>query len=1116
LNPQETNVDHGATEPKITQKDSKREMSTKAKKWKDRLANKKAKAESSSSLENEKKTERQEAVTPESNSPPEQTLIQGTPPNKAKKWKDRLADKKAIKAESSPSFEHDKAEAGTTNVSSNRETSQPPAPEGSPENDKPEMGTETTTKFSPSEIEQTSTPEKSLENDKAEVGKQSITNASFNKEREQAVIQEKAPVMGESVIQGMPPNKGKKWKDRLAKKRGQKSADGSDEKPGNPETGFSSVPEKKQVVAGSSPLVAKSVATAISDVTMPPDDHLLSPDREARKTDVANSPRSGQDSKTRKWKDRLAKRRSTKLPVLEVKGNQETAKLVDADMTGRTILAVQPDDDKMAETAATTASTSNMSTEMPMSIETAVDRVVVDSAGEPLGMEDPVDAGSAIKKTSKKEAQKEQDLLTPKLSTDNEKHSAGTDKPGIRNDLLQSFNAFDSFLQGRPATLPTDEESIYTEITIEQESMAQTGSVANRTHDDQSYMEFTVEDSVQPSYVDETIASGSMNIETHSKQQNMMSPFMSNLLSSRLFQEIAPSIPTPTQNKNLDDHFEHSSKKYPTILVNSAADDDDMTQLTMDHTFCEDEDHDDEGQIPEREENEDSPYVKQQGETNSTPVTVDNGEEYFDAVSKPLPLPAPALSSQRPPLAKTSSVKSRHSLKSRKSSISEKSGSSQISSESSKQRIAEILRKDVWSRDVAVVQEGMEELSKQASNGRKYRAHIVRCGGVMAITRTMEMNADHEGVQVPCCKTLEKLALEPETQSAICEMEGIPLIVRTMQDHADNILVQEAACAALASISRRQETEDYKDSMKEAKGAVFTLLTSMTRYSDNPRIQAKAFAAIANLCMESHERLAELSEGGGIMTLTLALQKPWDDKHEQHAAISNLSILLRGITELNASPSPRPKADKANEIDMQDGDSLDSQSDVSRYSSDEDEDDNDSTTQLREEPPKSVSCKQEMTNSTSEESESMSTKADDKEKVGADKEGSREVSGNGEPSELEGAVEQYVADEQSKESQEEPANDPCLSAEADGSDETEAKGKREGSPAQVDEDGKSLVLPDGQAADSVSHCMDAIDDIPEIPCIPTYSREEDEYQDKGKDDGPKNEDKEEDEKCIVQ
>jgi len=344
-------------------------------------------------------------------------------------------------------------------------------------------------------------------------------------------------------------------------------------------------------------------------------------------------------------------------------------------------------------------------------------------------------------------------------------------------------------------------------------------------------------------------------------KDEMKSPFMSNL-RTRMFQNAAPSIPKMSMPKEQKEPEKPSKtirspdenlKKFPPITVGDAFDDD-MTQITMGSL---DLDHHDE------KENDDD-------------------ETFFDAESRAAP-----------------------SAKSIGKESTTSSSSQKACSETSKQRIAEILRKEVWSRDNSVVKKAMEELDKEAKNGYNHRAHIVRCGGVMTIMRAMEMNSNSEGIQIASCSTLEKLALDAQTQIAICEMEGISLIVRSMQVHFEDVPLQEAACAALATICRHQEASTSKDLMKDAEEAIPTLLSCMTRYPTNSCIQAKGFQAIANLCSGSHahQRLEELSRAGGIMTMTMALQAPWENKNDQHEAISNLSILLRGITELNAKPS---------------------------------------------------------------------------------------------------------------------------------------------------------------------------------------------------------------------
>ncbi|KAG7372478.1 Armadillo/beta-catenin-like repeat protein [Nitzschia inconspicua] len=744
------------------------------------------------------------------------------------------------------------------------------------------------------------------------------------------IVSSASPTITEdTVIQGIPPNKGKKWKDRIAKKRGRKCFSGNDFAGDGGETTSPITPLTSRVsITGS----------AISDISLPPDDQpILSPSSDSRKSGSAPSPKPGSSIKSKKWKDRLARRRSMKDSVSNEDRMAVEYESSNADMTGRTIVTIQsgdeedvsPDTVMDAQISSPPFSNANSDTGILSTRAAQTDDV--------LGMEDPVEETLAKDKFHGSKSLESDEL---------------NNSPKIQNDLRTSFKAFDAILNQRP-TLAIDEQSVWTEVTVEQATVIQpVNSSYPSPGDDASYMELTVDESVQHSYIEETVVSEfgqSNNAGPPDNPSSMMSPFMSSLLSSRLYQDMAPTN-SNQHPKNLTDHLEQHSKSFPTIMVNSAHDDD-MTQITMDHSLDDEDDHEDAN--PE-------PVQSREPEVN---VATDNKQEkFYDAVCKPSAPP------ERPPIVKIPSGRSRRSLKSLKSS-GEGSASSQISSETSKQRISEILRRDVWSRDSGVVQVGLEELAKKAKQGRKYRAHIVRCGGIMAITRTMEINADDDSVQIACCKILEHLALDPETQSAICEMAGISLIVRSMQDHADNSEVQEVACSALATICRREEAEDIKDSIREAHGAVYTLLTSMTRYSDNRHIQAKAFAAIANLCMESRERLAELSEAGGIMTMTLALQKQWENKTEQHEAISSLSILLRGITELNALPSPKKVQPREKMID--DDSSLETQSDTSMASL---------TEEKGEEVPAPVELKQDGTSRTSNETESMSPKAKEVEK----------------------------------------------------------------------------------------------------------------------------------------
>jgi len=726
------------------------------------------------------------------------------------------------------------------------------------------------------------------------------------------------------VIQGLPPNKGKKWKDRLKKKKnkkqdiagsgkmngtakrvGGKLLNRGDAAEGESDYALQSTPDEKissnentqetthaiissDCIEAISPqsensTVRPSFNRTISDLTAPPEDKLrVSPiNDEVCRIEPLVSPGQNGGKKSNKWKNRLAKMRVSKLPAPDKTRNDDQQDR----KTDQTIIA----------------------THLPVDSNHL-------SSPEILPIEIVVPAECNTQSSDEKKANliltKENlrcnpdvtiaQQYAPDLSTSEDKSLIQSDttsrnidsdqkESGIHNNLRRSFTAFDAFLKDRPAVAaPKDDESIYTEMTIGQESIPKFAVSTAQTseEEEQSYMDFTIEESVQPAYVDQ-------NVESKVAANNqLMSPFMSNLLSSRMFQDIVPAVPLNSiqqqqqqEQSNPTESSDENTKKFPTITVGDCFDDD-MTQITMDHLSVEDD-----------ETEQDTSF----------------DDQFFDSVSEHI---------TRSTSLKSVSKKSRRSLNSRKSE-SASSFSSQLScSEVSKQRIVEILRKKVWSRDIKVVRSAIEELYTEAKNGSQHRAHIVRCGGVMTTIRTMEMNASCECIQVLCCLTLEKLAMDPETHLAICEMEGVSLILKSMQDHVDNTQVQEAACMALATICRQQEVETSQDPIKNAEGAVSTLLSCMTQYTTNFQIQAKAFTAITNLCTHNHKRLAELSKAGGIMTLTMALQSPWENKNDQHEAISNLSILLRGITELNDNMSSSITVEEISGTAKQDGTSL--------------------------------------------------------------------------------------------------------------------------------------------------------------------------------------------------
>jgi len=210
-------------------------------------------------------------------------------------------------------------------------------------------------------------------------------------------------------------------------------------------------------------------------------------------------------------------------------------------------------------------------------------------------------------------------------------------------------------------------------------------------------------------------------------------------------------------------------------------------------------------------------------------------------------------------------------------------------------RVAELLRSDVWSRNSSVVQAALEDLRKEAEQGREYRKAIVQFGGILAIIRAMETNLVYDNIQFAACEALETMAIDEGSQRAIGDAGGIGAIIGAMNGHPNTPEVQEVACAALSRLT----SHGSLNKMQVDSGAVEALVSTMEIYVDRPKIQEHGFRALSALCIDNEKRLRELSETGGLEVMTMALQVKWLDHASKHEAISTLSVLLRCLAEMD-------------------------------------------------------------------------------------------------------------------------------------------------------------------------------------------------------------------------
>jgi len=641
-------------------------------------------------------------------------------------------------------------------------------------------------------------------------------------------------------VQSSPKkSKASKWKDRLAKRKG--SSAGND-------TEIAAASDKSQM--------SVECNTSTSSFEASPQ-NFSSPNTPLSPTAEASPLTAKGQRKSLKWKERLAKKK---------KGNSKS----DANKEDETPVAAASDELPPLPELKKEADISN-------------DR----QSGAELNTDHPAeDQTEACKKENADSAvadEKKDDELTATVSNGpapemisgatNLTKNPAQETPGISNDLQNSFMAFDALLrqrQGGGEQFDGDGDD-YSEYTIEESvlqdaappTMAQTllkGAVkANKSFDseteyeeitvDQSFMEYTVEESYAP-----TLPSSSPNsndVTTTEKDPTPVHAATATLLNSRMF-----STPKVAQEE-------------PTITIQPQLSDDEMTQLTFDQSHAPSPPRPSVPvSIPKR------PSMSSLPKNNSKSTIGCDGSMNSRSRRRSL---------------QTSQRSSGSLARSQRSSSSK--GSSSLSSEKQTKRVAELLRKDIWSGDVKIVKKAFDSIVREASKGPDHRAKIVQCGGVMGIVRAMETHSNVEDVQVSGCAALDKMAMDPDTQVVIGEMGGIAAILSAMQKFESSEDVHQLACAALANITRHRGATD------EADGAVPLLCASMSRHPANMIVQSKSFCAIANLCMDNKYRLRELSEAGGMLAMTMALQKPWPSKTEKHEAISNLSILLRCMAE---------------------------------------------------------------------------------------------------------------------------------------------------------------------------------------------------------------------------
>lgn len=120
-----------------------------------------------------------------------------------------------------------------------------------------------------------------------------------------------------------------------------------------------------------------------------------------------------------------------------------------------------------------------------------------------------------------------------------------------------------------------------------------------------------------------------------------------------------------------------------------------------------------------------------------------------------------------------------------------------------KDRIIEITRKDLWKRDIKVIENAVMDLNGFAHFYQSGCSTLVaEYGGIAGIAAVMTRFPDHEVIQFFCCDTLGKIVpCEPKLLEMVIENEIVALISRSMSRHPNSQLIQDAGRATIADLS---------------------------------------------------------------------------------------------------------------------------------------------------------------------------------------------------------------------------------------------------------------------------------------------------------------------------
>jgi len=185
-----------------------------------------------------------------------------------------------------------------------------------------------------------------------------------------------------------------------------------------------------------------------------------------------------------------------------------------------------------------------------------------------------------------------------------------------------------------------------------------------------------------------------------------------------------------------------------------------------------------------------------------------------------------------------------------------------------------ILRRDLWSSDVKVVEKALNELYYEFIKNDEV-AHIIainRMGGYVPLIRAMERHAESITVQRKSLCFLQ-YQVEYHAQAILLLSGSLEAVFAAMENHPDDMLTLACGCITLDRFISLSDDRQAVALRIKRQGGIQRAIYALRRFPKNAQLQASAYGLLASLCAEIEKPSAtDFAKEGAIPIVIQAMK----------------------------------------------------------------------------------------------------------------------------------------------------------------------------------------------------------------------------------------------------